>query len=57
MRFFQHYLMYCYPHHPIGSEDVWLHEIPCLSHKVFTTWNKPSHAVLPRTKHSSSMNS
>ncbi|KAG7294310.1 hypothetical protein NEMBOFW57_004381 [Staphylotrichum longicolle] len=33
MRFFQHFLLNCYPHHPIGSEDLWTHEIPCLSQK------------------------
>jgi hypothetical protein len=34
MRFFQHFLMNCYPHHPIGAESIWTHEIPCLSEKV-----------------------
>lgn len=34
MRFFQHFLLNCYPHHPIGSEDLWLHDIPCLSQKA-----------------------
>jgi hypothetical protein len=33
MRFFQHFLMNCYPHHPIGAESIWTHEIPCLSEK------------------------
>ncbi|RKU47420.1 hypothetical protein DL546_008379 [Coniochaeta pulveracea] len=33
MRFFQHFLMNCYPHHPIGAESLWTHEIPCLSEK------------------------
>ncbi|KAK3387680.1 hypothetical protein B0H63DRAFT_470694 [Podospora didyma] len=33
MRFFQHFLFQCYPHHPIGSENIWTHEIPCLSQK------------------------
>ncbi|KAL2185415.1 hypothetical protein L209DRAFT_756548 [Thermothelomyces heterothallicus CBS 203.75] len=33
MRFFQHFLLNCYPHHPIGSEEIWTHEIPCLSEK------------------------
>ncbi|KAL2138816.1 hypothetical protein VTI28DRAFT_6199 [Corynascus sepedonium] len=33
MRFFQHFLLNCYPHHPIGSEELWTHEIPCLSEK------------------------
>ncbi|SPQ27330.1 4ace3030-7343-43cb-828f-eb6824488e51 [Thermothielavioides terrestris] len=34
MRFFQHFLLNCYPHHPLGSEDLWLHDIPCLSQKA-----------------------
>ncbi|KAB5585805.1 hypothetical protein GE09DRAFT_1072029 [Coniochaeta sp. 2T2.1] len=33
MRFFQHFLIHCYPHHPIGAEGIWTHEIPCLSEK------------------------
>jgi len=33
MRFFQHFLFRCYPHHPIGAENIWTHEIPCLSQK------------------------
>ncbi|KAL2159135.1 hypothetical protein VTH06DRAFT_2567 [Thermothelomyces fergusii] len=33
MRFFQHFLLNCYPHHPIGSEEIWTHEVPCLSEK------------------------
>jgi hypothetical protein len=33
MRFFQHFLMQCYPHHPLGAEHLWTHEIPCLSQK------------------------
>ncbi|KAK4121808.1 hypothetical protein N657DRAFT_647298 [Parathielavia appendiculata] len=33
MRFFQHFLLNCYPHHPIGAEELWTHEIPCLSEK------------------------
>lgn len=37
MRFFQHFLLKCYPHHPIGSEDMWTHEIPCLSEKASTS--------------------
>ncbi|KAL2264047.1 hypothetical protein VTK26DRAFT_3085 [Humicola hyalothermophila] len=32
MRFFQHFLTYP-PHHPIGAEQLWTHEVPCLSHK------------------------
>ena len=34
MRFFQHFLMHCSPHHPLGNESLWTHEIPCLSHNV-----------------------
>ncbi|KAM7206272.1 C6 zinc finger protein [Rhypophila sp. PSN 637] len=33
MRLFQHFLLQCYPHYPIGSENIWTHEIPCLSEK------------------------
>ncbi|OTA53450.1 hypothetical protein K449DRAFT_390295 [Hypoxylon sp. EC38] len=31
MRFFQHFLLNCFPHHPLGNESIWTHEIPCLS--------------------------
>ncbi|KAH8200454.1 hypothetical protein TruAng_005347 [Truncatella angustata] len=31
MRFFQHFLQVCYPHHPLGNESIWTHEVPCLS--------------------------
>ncbi|KAI1340121.1 hypothetical protein F5Y15DRAFT_65093 [Xylariaceae sp. FL0016] len=31
MRFFQHFLMTCFPHHPLGNESIWTHEVPCLS--------------------------
>ncbi|KAK2016641.1 C6 zinc finger protein [Colletotrichum eremochloae] len=31
MRFFQHFMLHCYPHHPIGNENIWTHEVPCLS--------------------------
>ncbi|KAI1805736.1 hypothetical protein F4811DRAFT_560949 [Daldinia bambusicola] len=31
MRFFQHFLLACFPHQPIGNEYIWTHEIPCLS--------------------------
>jgi hypothetical protein len=34
MRFFQHFLVQCYPHHPLGNESIWTHEIPCLSQNV-----------------------
>ncbi|KAI8960621.1 hypothetical protein F5Y11DRAFT_262745 [Daldinia sp. FL1419] len=33
MRFFQHFLLTCFPHQPIGNETIWTHEIPCLSQK------------------------
>ncbi|KAK0704984.1 hypothetical protein B0H67DRAFT_366930 [Lasiosphaeris hirsuta] len=42
MRFFQHFLVQCYPHHPIGSENLWLHEVPCLSEK----YDYLMHAIL-----------
>lgn len=32
MRFFQHFLLHCSPHHPLGNHSLWTHEIPCLSH-------------------------
>ncbi|PKS06976.1 hypothetical protein jhhlp_005573 [Lomentospora prolificans] len=31
MRFFQHFLLKCYPSVPAANESVWTHEIPCLS--------------------------
>lgn len=31
MRFFQYFLLKCYPHHPLGNESIWTHEVPCLS--------------------------
>lgn len=31
MRFFQHFLLKCYPSMPVANEGVWTHEIPCLS--------------------------
>lgn len=34
MRCFQHFILRCYPHHPVANEDVWTHEVPCLSHTV-----------------------
>jgi hypothetical protein len=43
MRFFQHFLLNCYPHHPLGSESLWTHEIPCLSEKAYTN---PAHSLL-----------
>jgi hypothetical protein len=36
MRFFQHFLLSCFPSHPIGNESIWTHEIPCLSQEVGT---------------------
>ena len=34
MRFFQHFLTACLPRHPLCNEDVWSHEVPCLSQNV-----------------------
>ncbi|KAI0424909.1 C6 zinc finger protein [Xylaria sp. FL1042] len=34
MRFFQHFLLTCCPHQPLGNESIWTHEIPCLSQNV-----------------------
>ncbi|OLN95291.1 Sterol regulatory element-binding protein ECM22-like protein 4 [Colletotrichum chlorophyti] len=31
MRFFQHFMLHCYPHHPLDNEKIWTHEVPCLS--------------------------
>ncbi|KAK0732647.1 hypothetical protein B0T21DRAFT_443843 [Apiosordaria backusii] len=31
LRLYHHFLSQCYPHHPIGSEPLWLHEVPHLS--------------------------
>ncbi|SPO03575.1 uncharacterized protein DNG_06258 [Cephalotrichum gorgonifer] len=31
MRCFQHFMLKCYPLHPLGNEDIWTHEIPCIS--------------------------
>ncbi|KAL0940719.1 C6 transcription factor [Colletotrichum truncatum] len=31
MRFFQHFMLHCYPHQPIKNENIWTHEVPCLS--------------------------
>ncbi|TGJ85479.1 hypothetical protein E0Z10_g3321 [Xylaria hypoxylon] len=31
MRFFQHFLLSCSPHHPLGNDSIWTHEVPCLS--------------------------
>ncbi|KAI5462280.1 hypothetical protein BGZ63DRAFT_354236 [Mariannaea sp. PMI_226] len=32
MRFFQHFLTQCYPHHPLKQEEIWTHEVPCIAH-------------------------
>ncbi|KAI2634238.1 hypothetical protein GGS26DRAFT_552937 [Hypomontagnella submonticulosa] len=42
MRFFQHFLLSCFPHHPLGNESIWTHEIPCLSQ----TYEYLMHAIL-----------
>lgn len=34
MRFFQHFLQYSFPHHPLGNDKIWQHEVPCLSYNV-----------------------
>ena len=34
MRFFQHFLLSCFPHQPLGNERIWKHEVPCLSQNV-----------------------
>lgn len=44
MRFFQHFLLSCFPHHPLGNESIWTHEIPCLSQTVRATM-KPSYGA------------
>ncbi|KAI0445596.1 C6 zinc finger protein [Xylaria telfairii] len=31
MRFFQHFLLTCTPHQPLGNDSIWTHEVPCLS--------------------------
>ncbi|KAI0011723.1 C6 zinc finger protein [Xylariaceae sp. FL0662B] len=31
MRFFQHFLLSCFPHYPLKNESIWTHEVPCLS--------------------------
>ncbi|KAI0453201.1 C6 zinc finger protein [Xylaria acuta] len=31
MRFFQHFLLTCSPHQPLGNDSIWTHEVPCLS--------------------------
>ncbi|KAK8086989.1 hypothetical protein PG994_001963 [Apiospora phragmitis] len=34
MRFVQHFLLNCVPHHPLGNEAIWTHEMACLSQNV-----------------------
>lgn len=34
MRFFQHFLTQCFPHHPLQQEEIWTHEIPCIAQNV-----------------------
>lgn len=54
MRCFQHFMLRCYPHHPVGNEDVWTHEVPCLSHSVSLPSHPPSTQVLtpsPQNEH------
>lgn len=34
MRFFQHFLLKCYPAQPVANESVWTHEVPVLAHEV-----------------------
>ncbi|KAK8133958.1 hypothetical protein PG984_005970 [Apiospora sp. TS-2023a] len=34
MRFFQHFLLNCVPHHPLGNEAIWTHEMACLSQNL-----------------------
>lgn len=45
MRFFQHFLLQCYPSHPLGNEQIWTHEVPCLSQNV----SKPPNTPLPHS--------
>ncbi|KUI67338.1 Sterol uptake control protein 2 [Cytospora mali] len=33
MRFFQHFLINSFPHHPLGNDVIWTNEVPCLSYK------------------------
>jgi hypothetical protein len=42
MRFFQHFLTKCYPHHPLKQESVWTHEIPCIAHNVCGSAKTPN---------------
>ena len=33
-RLFYRFIEKAYPHHPIGNDSVWTHEIPSISHNV-----------------------
>ena len=33
-RLFHHFIEVAYPHHPIGNDSVWKHEIPSISSDV-----------------------
>ncbi|KUJ12226.1 uncharacterized protein LY89DRAFT_225053 [Mollisia scopiformis] len=32
-RLFYHFIQYAYPHHPLGNDSVWTHEIPAIASK------------------------
>lgn len=54
MRFFQHFLTQCYPHHPLKQEDIWTHEIPCIAHNVcspLNCYNNRYQSFLARISH------
>lgn len=33
-RLFNHFIQTAYPHHPVGNDSVWTHEIPSLASDV-----------------------
>lgn len=33
-RLFHYFIERAYPHHPVGSDSVWQHEIPAIAHEV-----------------------
>ena len=33
-RLFQNFIKTAYPHHPIGNDSVWIHEIPNIAYDV-----------------------
>lgn len=33
-RLFDHFIQVAYPHHPVGNDSVWTHEIPSLASDV-----------------------